>query len=126
MEETQNSESRLFKWLPFFLSVIATPFLFLAGLLSAGAGHGDYIAAIILFPYPLLSAVLRQAIFHPPFGDSQPFDTVFLLLAVIQFPIYGLLISLVKRKLIFIIVIGILHLVFSAITFWLAISTGFL
>ena len=55
--------------------------MFFLGLMSAGAGHGDYFLAKILFPYTLLSTAAFDRI-EPPF--------MFLL---IQYPVYGVVIG---------------------------------
>ena len=57
--------------------------------MSAGAGHGDYFLAKILFPYTLLSTAAFERI-EPPF----------IFLTFIQYPAYGVVIGLanVHRK----------------------------
>ena len=60
---------------------LEVPALFLA-VLSAGAGHGDYVAARALFPLPMLSTVVE--------GEIGMFSGG---LALLQFPIYGALIG---------------------------------
>jgi hypothetical protein len=77
-------------WIPFAIFLGLTPIMLFFGLLSAGAGHGDYFLAKILFPYTLLSTAGVDRI-------EPPFD----LLTVIQYPAYGVVMGLanVKRKL---------------------------
>ena len=65
-------------WKPVIVSLVATPVFLLLGIASAGAGHGNYFLAIILFPFTMLSAVVFNSITTP-----------FMLLAVAQFPLYG-------------------------------------
>ena len=60
-------------------SLVITPIALLVGVGSAGAGHGDYRLAMILFPYTLLSTLIFNSITAP-----------FILLAIIQFPLYGI------------------------------------
>ena len=43
---------------PLVASLVATPFFLLLGFASAGAGHGDYVLARILFPYTMLAAII--------------------------------------------------------------------
>ena len=74
-------------WKPFGLFLVATPIALLTGLMSAGAGHGDYLLVKILFPYTMLSTVFLNAITIPA-----------LFLAIVQFPIYGLILSIVTQK----------------------------
>ena len=71
------------------------------GLLSTGAGHGNYFLAKILFPYTMLSTHLNEVITAP-----------YVMLALIQFPVYGFLawLASLKRKALYaIIAIFIIH-----------------
>ena len=65
-------------WAPIIASLILTPIALLLGIGSGGGGHGDYFWAKLLFPYTMLSAFLFGSITVP-----------FILLAVAQFPLYG-------------------------------------
>jgi hypothetical protein len=78
-------------WIPFAIFFGLTPFMLFLGLMSAGAGHGDYFLAKILFPYTLLSTAAFESIKLP-----------FMWLTLIQYPAYGVAIGLanVRRKLI--------------------------
>ena len=78
-------------WIPFAIFFGLTPIMLFLGLMSAGAGHGDYFLAKILFPYTLLSTAAFDSI-QPPF----------MLLTVIQYPAYGVLIGLgnIRRRLV--------------------------
>ena len=66
-------------WVPIIVSLILTPIALLLGIGSGGGGHGDYFWAKILFPFTMLSALLFGSITVP-----------FILLAVTQFPLYGI------------------------------------
>jgi hypothetical protein len=68
-------------------SLIVTPIALLLGVGSAGAGHGDYRLAMILFPYTLLSTAVFDSITPP-----------FIILAIIQFPIYGVALGYANEK----------------------------
>ena len=70
-------------WMPFVLSLVATPFCLLLATASAGAGHGDYFWAKIVYPYTMLSTLVFGSITIP-----------FRLLAVVQLPLYGVLLSI--------------------------------
>ena len=70
-------------WLPFVLSLIATPLCLFLAMASAGAGHGDYFWAKLIYPYTMLSTLLFNSITIP-----------FSLLAILQVPIYGVLLSI--------------------------------
>ena len=65
-------------WIPIALSLIVTPGFLYLGIASGGAGHGNYLLAKILFPFTMLSTRAFGSIAAP-----------FLLLAIIQFPLYG-------------------------------------
>lgn len=62
----------------FVIGLLATPIALLLAMLSTGAGHGNYLWAILLFPLTMLSTAALGSITAP-----------FVLLAVIQYPIYG-------------------------------------
>lgn len=74
-------------WIPLIASLIVTPVALLLGVGSAGAGHGDYRLAMLLFPYTLLSAALFDSI-----------TPLFILLAIIQFPLYGVALGYANEK----------------------------
>lgn len=78
-----STEARKRVWMTFVLSLVATPFCLLLALASAGAGHGDYFWAKIIYPYTMLSTLLFNSITIP-----------FILLAIVQVPIYGVLLSI--------------------------------
>ena len=67
---------------PLLISVVVSPLLLLVAIGSAGAGHGDYFWAKILFPFTMLSARIFGYIPDP-----------FIALAVAQFPLYGFLLG---------------------------------
>lgn len=71
------------------LGILATPVALLLAIVSAGAGHGDYLAAGILYPVPMLVAIIFEEI-----------NPVVLGLACLQFPVYGWLsgVSWASRK----------------------------
>ncbi len=68
-------------------SLAVTPVALLLGVGSAGAGHGNYRLAMILFPYTLLSTSFFDSITPP-----------FIILAIIQFPLYGLALGYANEK----------------------------
>jgi hypothetical protein len=63
-------------------ALITLPALFVA-VISAGAGHGDYVAARLLFPFPMLLTVIDGSIGVPS-----------IVVALLQFPLYGALLGL--------------------------------
>jgi len=66
-------------WTPLILSLIVTPLFLFAAVASAGAGHGSYILAKILFPFTLLSTMLFGSIIVPlllwPFCNFRSTDS---------------------------------------------------
>lgn len=72
---------------PLFVCLVATPPLLLLAIASAGAGHGDYFWAKVFFPFTLLSVLAFDSITVP-----------FIMLAVVQFPLYGLLLGKANEK----------------------------
>lgn len=72
---------------PLVVSLIATPFFLLAAVASAGAGHGSYSLAKILFPFTMLSTLVFGSIIAPAIA-----------LAVLQFPFYGFILGRANVK----------------------------
>jgi len=78
-----------------------TPFMLFLGLVSAGAGHGDYFLAKLFFPFTMLSTVRFHSIREP-----------FWVFAIIQYPLYGLLLgvaNLKRRFLVSAVALAIIH-----------------
>ena len=67
---------------PLLISLVATPLFVLAAVGSAGAGHGSYLLAKILFPFTMLSTLVFGSIIAPAIA-----------LAVFQFPFYGFILG---------------------------------
>jgi hypothetical protein len=74
-------------WTPLIISLVATPICLLLGIASGRAGHGDYFLAKLLFPFTMLSTI--------PFGSIT---VPFILLAVAQFPAYGMILGRANEK----------------------------
>src|SRR5712692_5086016 len=90
-------------WIPVGIFLGLTPFKLFLGLFSSGSGHGDYFLAQILFPYTLWST----AAFHS-------LRQSFLLLAIVQYPVYGLLTgiaNLYRKLLIYGLGLAVVHTV---------------
>ena len=78
----------LFRRLPFFTAgLVLAPIALVIGFVSGGAGHGTYIAARVAFP---LACLCMGAYFGAVF--------IITTLALIQWPLYGLLIDRATRK----------------------------
>ena len=72
---------------PVVISLVATPVGLFLGLVSTGAGHGTYLWARVLFPYTMLSTLIFESITVP-----------FMVLAIIQFPLYGIALEIARRR----------------------------
>ena len=73
--------------IPAIVFLLATPLFLFAGLASAVAGHGHYVLAKVFFPFTMLSTIVFGSIIGP-----------FIALAIVQFPLYGLLIGTANEK----------------------------
>jgi hypothetical protein len=65
-----------------------------AAILSGGAGHGDYFAARALFPIPAILA-------------DGSIGAISLVLALIQFPLYGSLVAFCCKRRSFGLILGL-------------------
>ena len=72
--------TRRYKWTITFC--LLTPLLLFVAVYTMGAGHGSYIPAMGLFPFGLLGLLLQDRISWP-----------FIVIAIIQYPLYGLIID---------------------------------
>jgi hypothetical protein len=84
---------------------LLSPIILVVGFMSAGAGHGSYVAARIVLPFACLAM-----------GSYLGAETVVSLLAVLQWPIYGILVDISSRKALTCIAVLMLH---SALSLWL-------
>jgi hypothetical protein len=75
---------------PIFTSVLITAILLPVVAVSGGIGHGSYAFAIVLFPYSALAVVVLDHFFN----STIPM----ILIATLQLPLYGILISLSRGK----------------------------
>lgn len=66
---------------------IITPILIVIAVFLAGGGHGYFEPIIFLFPFPSISILVFDEI-----------NLGFALIALIQYPIYGLLIDKIKNN----------------------------
>ena len=92
------------RFAPFAVSVLFTPVALGLGIMSAGAGHSNYFLAKILFPYTMLSTVSYDAI-----------TISFIFIAVVQYPIYGLILSSFRQLKTALIVLAIAHAFFAVL-----------
>lgn len=60
------------------LGVVVECLAVFAAMLSGGAGHGDYVAARLLFPVPMLLTLVEGEI-----------GTLVMFVGLVQFPVYG-------------------------------------
>ena len=73
-------------WKPVIISLVETPICLFMSVISSGGGH-SYFLAKVLFPYTMLSVIFFKSIITP-----------FILLAVIEMPLYGLILGAAKIK----------------------------
>jgi hypothetical protein len=95
---------------PIIASLLLTAILLAVAAVSGGVGHGNYTLAIILFPYAAVAVVVLDHFF-----DST---VPMIIVATLQFPLYGTLISIGRgrvRERIVIIAILTLHAVAASI-----------
>ena len=87
-------------WIPVVFSLIVAPLFLFFGIASGGAGHRNYLLAKILFPFTMLSTKAFGSIVAP-----------FIVLAIIQFPLYGFILGVANVKgRIFLLATGLLLL----------------
>lgn len=80
----------------------------LAAVMSAGAGHGDYVAALALFPWPMLLA-----------GWTGVIGTAAIGLALLQFPAAGAVlgVAFAQRRYEAIALLALVHAIGIAVCF---------
>ena len=99
-------------WKPVIAATALTPVFWLIALASGGAGYGDFLGARVLFPYVFLTSLLPQ---------SAPWSWIFypvLFLSLIQYPLYGLVLSVatVKERLKYLAVgLGVAHIIAATV-----------
>jgi hypothetical protein len=74
-------------FVPLLVSLVVTPPFLWVAIASVGGGHGHYLGAKILFPFALLSARILGSAFAS-----------LILLALVQFPLYGLMLGKANVK----------------------------
>ena len=74
-------------WTPIIASLAVTPVVLILSIGSAGVGHGDYFWAMIFFPYTMPSALVFDEITVP-----------FIVLAILQFPLYGMMLAFAAER----------------------------
>ena len=70
----------------FLAGIAAGALAVILAIASIGSGHGDYVAARIFFPYSLLLTMPLET-------NSLP-----IILALVQFPLYGALMGLASSR----------------------------
>jgi hypothetical protein len=78
-------------------------------ILSSGAGHGNYAAARLLFPTPMLLTLIQ----------GNTIGTLSMGFALLQFPFYGGLLgwTIARKTYLPAVVVGSLHLIALAVCF---------
>jgi hypothetical protein len=96
---------------------VACTLCLLVAVFAAGAGHGTYLPAKILFPFAMLASV---------FGRSITF--LYVVLGLGQFPLYGLLLGAAFRSPRFVLCVIILscaHFAVAAVDIFMPADDGF-
>jgi hypothetical protein len=103
----------LTRWTPFIISLILTPVAFSIGSISVGAGEGNAVLAKILFPYMFLGFAVRSLI-----SDEVAIiiGTFLFLISLIQYPVYGLVLSLLDNKTATVFLLFVIHLTAYIVT----------
>jgi hypothetical protein len=84
---------------------------------EAGGGHGTYLPAKILFPFAMLAGVFGHSI-SPPY----------VVLAIVQFPLYGFLLGAVFRSRRFalcVVILSCAHFAVAAVDIFMAADNSF-
>jgi len=132
MFEKQSEGHWLVKWLkkwkPLLASLIFTPIGFLVGI--AGSVEGELFYTKIIFPFTVISVVLFRWVLEIGLLGSTPdnlkgfmFGSL-LVLTVIQFPIYGMIVTLAERRDLTAVKLAAVHLSLSVLSFILAYRYG--
>lgn len=118
-------------WIPSIIGLAITPIAILAALFSTGAGHGNYGAAIVLYPLSMIVLVLSagfrsQDAFAAELVQSLSLVLVFTV-GILQFPVYGFVLSYARLKKSWwpMLGSGIIYLHLFVIAVWIVIS-GFM
>jgi hypothetical protein len=115
-------------WIPTTIGALITPVLFFAALVSADVGHGNYAAALVLYPLSLLILVLFAGVASSDAFMTQIIQTIAIVLviglAILQFPFYGFVLSYARlRDSWWLRVgVGIIYLHLFGIALWLVIA----
>lgn len=75
---------------PIITSLFLTAIFLAVAAVSGGVGHGSYTLAIVLFPYAAIAVVVLDHFFN----SIIPM----ILIATLQFPLYGTLISIGRGR----------------------------
>ena len=80
-------------WIPTAIGTLMTPVFLGAALVSTGAGHGSYAAAIVLYPLSILILGLFAGFASNDAFATQIIQTISMVIvigiAILQFPFYG-------------------------------------
>lgn len=105
--------------IPFGISLVVVPIAIAVGF--GTAIEGDFFYTKIVFPYSVLLTALVRLI-SGTLSDSV-FGIAFVLM-VIQFPIYGMIISLVERRDLAIVILAAIHVSLSVLSFIVSYMLG--
>ena len=115
-------------WIPPIIGVLVTPVFVFAALVSTGAGHGSYAAAIVLYPASILILALFAGVRPTDAFGAQIIETISMVLAfgfaILQFPFYGFVLSYARLRNVWWLTVGagIIYLHLVGITVWVVIA----
>lgn len=99
---TVKMDLRKYKWTKRFL--ILTPIFLVIAVFLTGGGHGYFQPMFLIFPFATFTCIGNNAL-----------TLINLTLAIIQFPVYGILIDKSNNKRMMSFIILIIHIVVSVI-----------
>jgi hypothetical protein len=75
---------------PATLGIVVTPFMMALAAVSGGVGHGSYALGVVLFPFAAIATVILDHFFKASVAMA--------VIAAIQFPLYGITLTLASGK----------------------------
>lgn len=109
MDTTISWKSLSIFWVSFFVS----PILVAVAALEASKDPENFIPSKAFFPFGYLVGSIWSYFDN---GDSTIFSIVLMILVFIQWPIYGIFVSLARRKLFVAIVLLVVHFFLLALS----------
>lgn len=103
-------------WKPFFISLLVTPFAFLVGFADFGPEGPSIFVGYFIFPYSAF------VFFVGAWVNNVSLFYLAIFLALLQFPVYGIVLSLAKNRRHATITLATIHICVTLLTFMLLFS----